>query len=64
MGQRGVQTLFLQWLPRELRLLLIHEDLTDVKGLADKADRLHNHHREVIAVPAKIQDMNLEEDDT
>ncbi len=37
--------LFLHRLPRELRILLAHEDLRDLKLLAARADVLHTHHR-------------------
>ncbi len=37
--------LFLGCLPRELRILLAHEDLRDLKLLAAKADILHTHHK-------------------
>jgi hypothetical protein len=36
--------MFLQRLPRELRILLAHEDLADLKLLAARADALHTHH--------------------
>ena len=38
--------MFLQRLPRELRILLAHEDLADLKLLATRADALHTHHYE------------------
>jgi hypothetical protein len=38
--------MFLQRLPRELRILLAHEDLADLKLLAARADALHTHHSE------------------
>ncbi len=42
---RTLAGLFLHHLPRELRIFLVHEDLTDLKLLAAKADTLHTHHR-------------------
>jgi len=47
--------LFLQRLPRELRILLTEADLTDLKALAAKADALHTHRREVSHVAAVEQ---------
>jgi hypothetical protein len=47
-GEENTRTfagLFLHRLPRELRILLAHEDLSDLKVLAAKADALHTHHR-------------------
>ncbi len=38
--------MFLQRLPRELQILLAHEDLADLKMLAARADALHMHHLE------------------
>ncbi len=37
--------MFLRCLPREIRILLAHEDLRDLKLLAAKADILHTHHK-------------------
>jgi hypothetical protein len=37
--------LFLHPLPREFRILLAHEDLSNLKLLAARADVLHTHHR-------------------
>lgn len=47
--------LFLQRLPRELRILLTDADLTDLKGLAAKADALHTHRRQAVPVAAVDQ---------
>ncbi len=59
--------MFLQRLPRKLRiLLLLHEDISDLKSLAAKADRLHSHRRDVVSVnviAAVVQELSLEEDD-
>jgi hypothetical protein len=47
-GEENTRTfagLFLHRLPRELRILLAHEDLSDLKLLAARADALHTHHR-------------------
>jgi hypothetical protein len=47
-GEEGTRTfagLFLHRLPRGLRLLLAHEDLSDLKLLAARADALHTHHK-------------------
>jgi hypothetical protein len=47
-GEENTRTfggLFLHRLPRELRILLAHEDLSDLKVLAARADALHTHHR-------------------
>ncbi len=38
--------IFLQHLPRELQILLAHEDLADFKMLAARVDALHTHHLE------------------
>jgi hypothetical protein len=47
---------FLQWLPREVRILLAHEEHLDLKKLAEKADALmalHKpQHHDVAAVSA------------
>lgn len=47
--------LFLQRLPRELRILLTDADLTDLKSLAARADALHTHHHTVAHVAAVEQ---------
>lgn len=47
-GEENTRTfagLFLHRLPRELRILLAHEDLRDLKQLAARADVLHTHHK-------------------
>jgi hypothetical protein len=47
-GEENMRTfagLFLHCLPRELRILLAHEDLRDLKQLAARADVLHTHHK-------------------
>jgi hypothetical protein len=47
-GEEGMRTfagLFLHRLPRELRLLLAHDDLSDLKLLVARADALHTHHK-------------------
>jgi hypothetical protein len=36
--------MFFQHLPRELRILLTHDDLADLKMLMARADALHIHH--------------------
>jgi hypothetical protein len=49
-----------------MRILLTHEDLSDLKFLAAKVDRLHTHHQDIIlvnAVAAATQELSLEEDD-
>jgi hypothetical protein len=38
--------LFLQHLPWELRILLTHEHLKDLKSVAAKADWIHTHHKD------------------
>jgi uncharacterized membrane protein YgcG len=49
--------LFLRRLPREMRILLAHEDLTDLKLLAARADALHtHHHRGVVAALEDSED--------
>ena len=49
--------LFLRRLPREMRILLAHEDLTDLKVLAAKADILHtHHHRGLVAAVDDYED--------
>jgi hypothetical protein len=47
-GEENTRTfagLFLHRLPRELQILLAHEDLRDLKLLAARVDVLHTHHR-------------------
>jgi hypothetical protein len=55
-GEENTRTfagLFLHRLPRELRILLAHEDLRDLKLSAARADVLHTHHRGGGAVNAE-----------
>jgi hypothetical protein len=53
--------LFLQRLPRELRILLTQEDLTDMKALAVKADALHTHRR-IDSTVAAVEHLSVSED--
>jgi hypothetical protein len=59
--------LFLQRLRRKLRiLLLLHEDMSNLKSFAAKADSLHSHRRDVVSVnvvAAVVQELSLEKDD-
>jgi hypothetical protein len=59
--------LSLQRLRRKLRiLLLLHEDMSNLKSFAAKADSLHSHHRDVVSVnvvAAVVQELSLEKDD-
>jgi len=45
-GSKLFAALFLQRLPRELRVLLAHDDHTDLRQLAAKADRLQAFHKQ------------------
>jgi hypothetical protein len=53
--------LFLQRLPWELRILLIHEHLKDLKTVAAKADWIHTHHKDRAMAAFPTMKDNLEE---
>ena len=52
---------FMQRLPRELRILLSEADTTNLKLLTDRADALHGHMHEAMAVAA-VESLHLEEE--
>ena len=52
---------FMQRLPRELRILLSEADTTDLKLLTERADALHGHMQETMAVAA-VESLQLEEE--